>query len=211
MLRMNVVRRAGRMLGAVALVWMSLGSQDMKAQMRAASESQLARAGSVLEAPAPWIQEDPGSDAYAAAREALNAGRYREAVQAFQRLRTDFPRSGYVADSYYWQAFSLARLGGRSELREARDLLRTQMDRYPSASTLSDAQELMVRVEAQLARQGDSRAAAAITQQASDPCGPGQEVRAAALGALLNMNPDRALPILKQVLQDKDACSSFHP
>jgi HEAT repeat protein len=59
-----------------------------------------------------------------------------------------------------------------------------------------------------LAEQGDASAAAAITQQATDPCGPDQEIRAAALQALLNMNPDRAIPILRQVLEDKDACSA---
>ena len=161
-----------------------------------------------VQAPAPWLQEDPGARAYAQAREALNAARYQEAAEAFSELRRQHSRSVYAADSYYYQAFALSRLGGRAQLREARSLLQTQISDYSQASTLADARELMVRVEAQLARQGDAQAAAAITQQATDPCGPDQELRAAALNALMNMNSERAIPILKQVLEDRDACTA---
>jgi HEAT repeat protein len=164
--------------------------------------------GVMVQAPEPWLQEDPGARTYALAREALNAGRYQEAADEFARLRREFPRSGYVADSYYYQAFALSRLGGRGQLREARNLLQAQMEAQEAASTLADAQELMMRVESQLARQGDAQAAAAISQQAADPCGPDQELRVAALNALMNMNAERALPILREVLQDRDACSA---
>jgi HEAT repeat protein len=164
--------------------------------------------GQEVQAPEPWIQEDPASRAYASAREALNTRRYQEAAAAYARLRENFPSSGYVADSYYYQAFALYRLGSRSNLREARRLLETQMQGHPSASTLEDARALMIRVDSEMARQGDAAAAAVIAQQASDPCGPDQEVRVAALQALLNMNAERALPILREVLQDKDECSA---
>lgn len=224
MLRMTVMKRAGSrfrgcggdvlaergvgLLAVMLVVGGAVGSAGVAGQSLGAREADVATGTAALQAPAPWIQEDPGSQTYSQAREALNAGRYREAAEAFQQLRSEFPRSGYVADSYYWQAFALSRLGTQRQLREAQALLQAQMDEYPSASTYADARELYVRVESQLAQQGDARAAAAISQQATDPCGPGQEVRVAALNALLNMNPERALPILKQVLQDKDACSA---
>ena len=159
-------------------------------------------------APAPWLQEDPGSRAYQDARDYLNARRYEQAAQAFYQLRRDYAQSGYVADSYYWQAFALSRLGSRSQLREALSLLDAQRDQYDAAATLADARELAVRIESQLARQGDVQAARSITQQAQEACGPDQEMRLAALGALLNMNSDRAIPILQDVLRDRDACSA---
>jgi len=165
-------------------------------------------AAEAVRAPAPWLQEDPGARAYAAAREALNARRYQEAAQAFSQLRQEHPRSVYVADSYYYQAFALSRLAGRSQMREARDLLQTQLQYHSQAGTLADARELLVRVESYLAQQGDPQAAAKIAQQASDPCGPDQELRAAALNALLNMNAERAIPILREVLQSRDECSA---
>lgn len=208
MSRMTAMSRAGAVICALALSWGSVRAQDVTAGAYGTPGSGAGAAGSEMKAPAPWLQEDPGSRAYAAAREALNEREYGAAAEAFQELRRAFPQSGYVADSYYYQAFALSRMGGRSDLREARDLLRTQMDRYPSASTLADAEELLVRVEFRLAQQGDAQAARAITRQASDPCGPDQEVRAAALNALLTMNSEQAIPILQEILKNKDTCSA---
>lgn len=168
----------------------------------------LETAETLIAAPAPWLQQDPGARAYQAARDYLNARQYRDAANAFYQLRRDYPTSGYLADSYYYQAFSLSRLGGRSQLRQARELLQIQMAEHPGAGTLADARELTMRVEAQLAQQGDAQAAQSITQQAQEACGPEQEMRLAALNALMNMNAERALPILREVLQDRDACSA---
>jgi HEAT repeat protein len=157
--------------------------------------------------PEPWIQEDPASRLYQAAREALNRRRYEEAAETFAEIRDRYPRSGYVPDSYYWQAFALYRQGGRSNLRLATELLHAQGDEYPDAATGSDADALVVRIEAQLARRGDADAAEAIAREAAGPCDEEQEVRLAALSALLNMNADQAVPILQEVLQSRDECS----
>jgi len=211
MLRTTMMKRTGMALLAAAL-WVSAATaqQETVQAVRLGGNAMalVGEVGEIVRAPAPWLQEDPGSRAYTTAREALNARRYQEAAEAFARLRQEYPRSAYLPDSYYYQAFALSRVGGRSEYRQARELLRTQMNEYPQASTLGDARELMVRVESQLARQGDSQAAAAITRQATEPCGPDQEIRSAALNALMNMNAERAIPILKEVLQNRDACSA---
>lgn len=160
-------------------------------------------------APAPWLQEDPGSDAYARAREALNERQYAQAANLFQELRARYPTSGYVGDSYYWQAFALYREGGRTSYQRATELLDTQAQQHPNATTRGDADELRVRIEAQLAQRGDARAAAAIAQQAAVSCSEeDQELRIAALSALINMNADQAIPILREVLQSRDSCSA---
>lgn len=157
--------------------------------------------------PESWIQEDPGAELYQDAREALNEGRYARAAELFARLRTDHPESGYVADSFYWQSFALYRQGGGGSYRAALALLERQAAEHPDARTRVDADELRVRVEAQLARRGDAEAAAAIARQAAEPCDQDQELRAAALSALLNMNAEQAVPILREVLQSRDECS----
>jgi HEAT repeat protein len=157
--------------------------------------------------PAPWLQEDPGARAYQAAREALNRRRYQEAARQFASLRAEHPTSGYVADSYYWQAFALSREGGQSSLRQASELLRLQAREHADAGTRADADALLVRIEAQLAQRGDAQSAALIAQQAAGPCDEDQEVRLAALSALLNMNAEQAVPILQEVLQSRDECS----
>jgi HEAT repeat protein len=182
----------------------ALGAQSAGPAGRLAMQ---AAPGPDVRAPAAWLQEDPGAKAYSAAREALNARRYAEAARMFEALRTQHPKSGYLADSYYYQSFALSRLGGRAALQEAVRLLRTQQSDYPNAGTSQDAAELRMRIEGQLARQGDASSAAAVTAQASQPCGGDQEVRLAALGALLNMNAERAVPILREVLKNRDQCS----
>jgi len=159
--------------------------------------------------PEPWLQQDPAAKSYQAAREAVLAGRYAEAAKAFAALRSTYPTSGYVADSYYWQAFALYRVGGTGALKSALDLLSTQKEKYPDARSRSDAEGLRVRLESQLARQGDAAAAESVAQQASDPCkSDEQSVRLAALSALMNMNAEQAVPILKEVLKSRDTCSA---
>lgn len=164
-------------------------------------------AGFDVRAPQPWIQEDPGTKAYTAAREALNARRYEDAVRAFEALRAQYPNSGYVSDSYYYEAFALSQEGTRASMRRAVALLETQRKAFPDAATSQDAAVLRVRIEGQLARRGDAASAAAIQRQASQPCMGDQDARLAALGALLQMNASKAVPILQEVLKDRDQCS----
>lgn len=177
--------------------------QSAERAERAAAES--ARTRAMM--PEAWLQEDPGAPLYQQAREALNRRRYEQATELFEELRDEFPRSGYVADSYYWQAFALFREGGARELREASRLLSVQRREHSDAGTRRDADALMVRIDAQLARRGDADAAAVIAETASGPCNEEQEVRLAALSALMNMNAEQAVPILQEVLQSRDDCS----
>src|SRR5512147_2424120 len=70
-----------------------------------------------------WLDDDPADSLYKAARAALNASNYRNAAELFRRIRDEQPKSRYVADSYYWEAFARYRSGGSDDLREARRLL----------------------------------------------------------------------------------------
>lgn len=173
----------------LAVIWCALGPAPVTAAIQASG------------------QPDPAGQIYREAREMLNEARYRAAAEQFARLRASFANSSYAPDSYYWQAFALYREGGASNLRTASELLRSQGRLHPAAATRADAEELLVRVEAQLAQRGDAQAAATIAQQAAGPCDQNQGVRAAALSALMNMNAEQAVPILQEVLRSRDACS----
>jgi HEAT repeat protein len=188
-------------------------------------------AGSGSTAPAPWLQDDPADSLYRAAREALNGGDWIRAADLFRQLPTRYPRSGYVADAYYWRAFALYRLGGAGQLREALEALRQQRDRYPKAATKGDAATLERRIQGELARRGDPQAAEAIRKAATaageppeppeppeapeppeppePPSGRGcdndaDDTKLAALNALQQMDDDRARPILRRVLARRD-------
>ncbi len=202
---------------AAALLVLSLA--DAAAAQQTARVASLPRQPDRVIAPAAWIQEDPATREYTAARQALNEGRYDEAARGFTALRQTRPQSGYVPDSFYFEAFALSRLGERAQLNRALNLLEEQRTRFPAAATRGDAEALRVRIESQLAQRGDARAAASVTRQATGASSSSQanaqtqatcvnqEARAAALSALLNMNAERAIPILQEVLRTRDQCS----
>ncbi len=163
-----------------------------------------------------WVDDDPADSLYKAARAALNASNYRNAAELFRKLRDEQPKSRYVADSYYWEAFARYRVGGGDDLREARRLLAEQQSRYPRAATSGDAATLRTRVEGQLAQRGDAEAArrvsvaaeSAAPGPASAPCTEDEDdTRIAALNALLQIDADRAIPILKKVLARREKCA----
>ncbi|MBW8769170.1 MAG: HEAT repeat domain-containing protein [Gemmatimonadetes bacterium] len=164
---------------------------------------------------APWQADDPADSLYRSAREQLNRGDYRTAAKSFALIVDRFPKSTYAGDALYWQAYAYYSIGEQSQLREALRVLDEQRRRYPKAATRGDADALSVRIKGALARQGDDRSAediARVAKGASEPCSRSgnddDDERMAALNALLQMNAERAVPVLKQVLAKRDACSA---
>jgi len=178
-------------------------------------------------------QGDVADSAYRAARQALNDNQYQRAAELFGSIRDKYPRSTYVPDTYYWQAFALYRSGSNDALRTAREALKTQKDKYPKASTRRDAEALLRRVQGALAQRGDAEAATDVVEEAdviaprpprtpntprpareprppqsarSAACNDDDEddIRIAALNAVLQMDADRAVPLLKSVLARRD-------
>src|SRR5689334_4850556 len=110
-------------------------------------------------------QNTPADSLYRAGQQSLNRGEYQKAVDTYRELRRRYPRSPRVGDALYWEAFALYRLGGTTNLRVARERLKTQESDFPRASTRTDAGSLRVRVERDLARLGDAEARAWPDQQ----------------------------------------------
>lgn len=156
---------------------------------------------------------DQVDSAYLQAREALNRGDFRRAAGLFARVAERNPDGPQAADATYWRAFALYRAGSTSELRNARRLLATHKERWPNASTRSEADALAVRIDGQLARGGDERSAGRVAAQADSvarrdcPKGDDEDLRVEALNALMQMDAERAMPVLKQVLARRDPCS----
>lgn len=163
-----------------------------------------------------WQDDDPADSLYTKGRRALTTGNYRDAAQLFRKFREQRPNSRYVADSYYFEAFARYRMAGSEDLRAARDLLKEQRAKYPQASTRGDNASLLTRVEGELAKGGDADAYTRVAQSA-ESAAPGKgsgsceededDTRIVALNALLQVDADRALPILKKVLARREKCS----
>jgi HEAT repeat protein len=194
------------------------------------------------QAPEPWQDQDPADSLYRQARTALNQGDYPRAADLFRDLRRRYSRSAYVADSYYYEAYSRYKLGGSAgnteSLRRAMELLVEQRESYPKAATRGDARSLEAQINGELARRGDEDAARALSRIAQEAapvppvaptsptppvaaaprqppnprnpkqhrsdCDDDDDVQAQALNALMQMDGDRALPILKRVLARRD-------
>ena len=166
--------------------------------------------------PEAWLPQDPADSLYRSARSALRRNEFPRAAELFRQVRDKYPRSGYAAEAYYWEAFSLYRVGGKTRLEQARNVLKLQKDRHPGAVN-SDARQLATRVCGALAEQGDAECASLIAEEAghavsgggtagSRPSTERCQEQLEALNALLQMDADRALPLLKRVLARRDNC-----
>lgn len=187
--------------------------------------------------PQGWNADDPADSLYRAARSALNRRSYTQAAYLFSQIYSRHPKSAYTGDAYYWEAYARYLNGSADNLDRARELLTKQRQSFPNAKTQDDAQDLIARINTRLARGGDARATAevvAMAEAAADAAAP-EHARApraarpprrasaghgrnecsddddddkmAALNALLQMDEDRALPILKKVMARRDEAS----
>jgi HEAT repeat protein len=175
----------------------------------------------------PWAKADPADSLYRLAREALSRGDYKRAAEIFHSIPERYPQSAYAGQAMYYEAFSLYRSGGDDELSAARDRLNELKQKYPSIAT-GDRATLMTRVCGELAKRGDEACTMQIDSAArggasgragigqgssgrpcpTDDAGDDDDDRIAALNALIQMDAERAMPILKQVLARRDACSA---
>jgi len=166
--------------------------------------------------PAPWAAADPADSLYHAARAALADGDYHRAAELFRHITETYPKSTYVTTALYYQAFALYRSGGTSDLHEALQAL-AQLTPKVTGAPHSDAEALHTRICSTLARQGDQACTVLIDTQArgrgddrgTEASCPSDEsdIRIQALNGLLQMDAERAMPILRKVLERRDPCS----
>jgi HEAT repeat protein len=123
--------------------------------------------------------DDPAEATYDAAHDLLDEEEYEEAVDAFDKLASKYPKSPLAGESLYWKAFSLFRLEDPEHLKSARAVLLSQEKLYPQAATRRDSKELLIRIDGLLARMGDSEAAARLAAEGKR-LGQTEEVREAA-------------------------------
>jgi HEAT repeat protein len=168
-------------------------------------------------------ETDPADSLLRAASQRMSRGDYRGAAALYRDAVRRFPDSMRLSEAMYYEAFALYRAGDLERARGSLDVLRA---RFPQAAARGDANALRTRICGELAREGDSACAEEVTRTsvsaASQPrtgrssTRSGSECedvddeddsRVAALNALLQMDGDRAIPILKSVLARRDQCS----
>lgn len=159
-----------------------------------------------------WYQEDPADSLYRAAHSFFSRQEYRQAADRFNDVRARFASSRYFCDAAYYEAFARYRLGTMNDLRTAHRVLDGIGTRCSDASARRDAPALMARINSALARLGDADAADRVRRAASQGqniCDSEERnVKIEALGALAQMDPQAANPVLRRVLDTKDVCSA---
>ena len=128
-------------------------------------------------------------DAYSSGQSALNDGDYDKAVGAFDSV---ISARGKKADAaMYWKAYALNKAGNKAQAQATLNDLRTS---YPQSRWLRDASAL----EAEMKGVANANVDVAGCND--------EETKLIALNALMNSDPERALPILEKVIHSN--CSS---
>ena len=105
------------------------------------------------------------------ARRALNREEFDRAAELFVALRARYPVNtayGYgrfVPDSYYWEAFGRYRQGDLAEARMLLDLVQVYGEAQSHGRLHGDVRDLRLRIQRQLAEEGDPRAAEEVLRQ----------------------------------------------
>ena len=150
-------------------------------------------------------QSEAARERYDQAQELIQRGRFRQAERDLKELIERYPDDSMAAEALYWRAFALYRLGSevddREELGEAQRLLQQSLEQNANASTSGDARSLLARLEGKLAALGDEAAAKSNIDRVD---AEDDDLKMAALNALIHMDSERAMPILKKILQNPD-------
>ena len=197
--------------------------------IRQASRTILGGALVALCALSAWPAAAPAQDSvetlYQDATQALDQSRFERAAELYAQFNEQYHAHALAQDALYWEAFARYRMGRDKELMRAAELLEQLQETYPTAQILSEAEQLAVRIQGQLATRGHAEAAEriyALAQRLSDRYSvsatdtlaetlrrtneepQADQVQIAALNALLHMDAARARPILLKVVERKD-------
>lgn len=113
----------------------------------------------------------------------LDSGRYDRAIEAFDKV---IAKNGKKADgAMYWKAYALNRLGKRDEALRTLDELQKK---FPSSRWNNDAKALAIGV-----RQAAGQAVS--PENAGD-----EELKLIALNGIMQRDPDRAIPMIEQLV-----------
>jgi len=163
-------------------------------------------------------QTDPADSLWRSAALARADRDYRKAASLYKQLAAQYPKADRAGEALYWRAWTLYQLGSQNRNRADLDDAVQSLDIYSAnygkdAQMAADVTDLHTRIRSAQASFGDAAAAADIAQQArklqqtSQGCSKDEnEIRAAALQGLTQMNSSEAVSILKQVLANRDPC-----
>jgi HEAT repeat protein len=135
-------------------------------------------------APRPARTSRDGGEVYEQARQLIDSGRYERALESLDRVAAA-PNSTRADAALYWKAYAQWKLDQRAD---ALATLAEMRKRFPQSRWAKDAQALDVEI-----RQASG-------QNVSPDGQASEELKLLALRGLMNSDPDRAIPMIEQLL-----------
>jgi len=141
-----------------------------------------------------------------AARMALNRAEYEKAAELMRVLSIQQEYMEVAGNALYWEAFARYRMNKIKEMKVAIELLERQQAEFRHVDTARDGEVLLTRLYADAAERGHIPAAIKI-EQISIEEQQREETRIQALHALMQMNPEKAMPILEGIVRGDNKAS----
>jgi len=159
--------------------------------------------------------EDPADSLFRLGRQAITDNDYRRAATLLGQVTSKYPTASVAADAFYWRAWALYHIGRdqhtKGDLDEAlKSIDKLQSSYAKSSAATTDAASLRAQIRNAQADLGDAGASQELHREAKGvtqgkTCS-GMDTRLAAMDGLLNMSADEAVPILNDVLKQRDPC-----
>ncbi len=92
---------------------------------------------------------------YEIAHGLIKAGKYKEAIAAFQKFITQYPSGSLAANALYWMGIS--QITGLSDFRAAADSYQRLLKDYPSSPKVPDALLSLARAQIQLEEKEEAK------------------------------------------------------
>ncbi|MCX6562113.1 MAG: HEAT repeat domain-containing protein [Candidatus Aminicenantes bacterium] len=174
-------------------------------------------------------QAEKAKEAYEKAKIAIVIKDWKAAVEAFQKLELQYNKSDYYGEALYWLGYSLDKYSdsldnAQNQLekkKEAIARLNLLLEKLPENAWAQDAKMLRLQIAEKLAQSGlneysryinnalelNLEALQDLKKNAGEapkkPIDPETELKLVALDALLQMDKEKAFPILEKMLREQ--------
>lgn len=136
---------------------------------------------------------------------------WQDAVGRFSKIAEAYASSKVAAESHYWLAYSMYKASGALEnldrvlenQKSALVYLEALRQQFPTSKWVNDAKILQVEIAQELVNKGLSRYKKYIENSAS--ADSNENLKIIALDALLNMDKEKAFPILERVIRTSNS------
>ncbi len=186
------------LLASVVLL-VAMISQNGAAQRKGATPSTMEQRLARLAFAQSGGDADTATKAFREGRDLIEDEEWEAAEKHFKEFIAENPRHKNVDAAMYWLAFALKKQG---RLRDADRTLERLINTHTKSEWKDDAQAMRIEIAPQLGNQTTINQALDKGQASGD-----EEMKMIALQSLIYSNPERAVPMLEEILKPESKAS----